>query len=459
MILGVVWLLCVTLLSPAAAPPDSLRVTPVVQAYRKASPAVVNISTQRLVSWQSQFFGGEDDPFEDFMPRSGPQVQAASLGSGFVIHPDGFIITNAHVVRRAQKITVTFPDKSTYDAAIVAANADHDLAVLRIENAKARKFPHIALGRSDDLMIGETVLAIGNPMGLQNTCTTGIVSALDRVLEFRGGASYKGLIQIDAPINPGNSGGPLLNVEGRLIGINTAIRADAQGIGFAIPADALAVDLPRLLDYERINRVIIGLDVKLQHGRQAPEAVVAAVAPDSPAAGADCRAGDYVLSVNDQPVADLADFHVAMLRLTGGANVKFTLRREGKTVETRLKVASRPKPDGAALAHGLFGLELLPITPELVKRFGLPVEAGLVMATVEPGSPAANLGLKRGDVLFQLGRWTIVGLEQLGGVLEDVKSGEVLRLGIIRGNTRAWGNIQAGRVQRQTTTSRPGTRI
>jgi len=443
---------------PATRPARSLRVTPVVEAYRRASPAVVNISTVRPVQMNWRMFGLTDDPFEEFLPRLFRRtVPATSLGSGFLVHPDGYIVTNAHVVRRARKITVTLADESAFSADVVAANSEHDLAVLKVRGAGDRRFDFLPLGRSDDLMIGETVIAIGNPLGYQNTCTTGVLSALDRKLEFRGGVAYDRLIQIDAPINPGNSGGPLLNIAGDLIGINSAIRADAQGIGFAIPVDLLAADFPKLLDFERLNRVVFGLTVARRHTPAGKRLVVASVAPGSPAAEAGCRVGDCVLALNGKPLKHLPHFQIAMLGIDPGATARLRCLRAGKTVRFDVTVKARPKPDGGALAEGLFGLHLKALTEELARRLRLPVEAGLLVTRVEQGSPADELGIRRGDVVFQLGRWYVTDLDRVGAILEDVEPGGTLRVGIIRGRVRAWASLKARKPRAPS--SRPKFRL
>ncbi len=428
-----------------AAESNPLRITPVVKAYRKSRPAVVNISTERLIQTRWGLFGFGDDPFEEFFPKR--TMRTASLGSGFLIHPAGYIITNAHVVRRAQKITATLSDKSTHAAEVVAANDAHDLAVLRIKDAKGRKFGFLRLGRSDDLMIGETVIAIGNPFGYQNTCSTGVISALGRKLEFRGGSVYRGLIQIDAPINPGNSGGPLLNIAGELIGINTAIRADAQGIGFAIPVDMLEADIPKLLDFERLNRVIFGLTVRQRRTDRGGNLVVAAVAADTPAARAGCKVGDRLLTLNGKNLVQLPDYQIEMLSARPGSKVKLRVLRGGRKIDLEVAVTIRPKPDGAALAQRLFGMKLRQLTPELARRLGLAVNAGLIVDGVEANAPAARLGIRSGDVVFQLGRWYVTDLERVGLILEDVGPGEVLRVGIVRGRVRAWGSIEARKIE------------
>lgn len=428
----------------AQGPPekDSVRITPVVQAYRRVTPAVVNISAERVYRMQWNLFGMEN-AFEDFLPRR--RRRTISLGSGFLVHPDGYIVTNAHVVRRATKITVALVDKSTFAAEVIAANDTHDLAVLRIKDRKGRKFKFLRGGHSDDLMVGETVIAIGNPFGLQNTCTTGVVSALERKLEFRG-ATYAGLIQIDAPINPGNSGGPLLNIAGELIGINTAIRADAQGIGFAIPVDLLTVDMPKLLDFQRLNRVVLGLSVRQQRGEGGDEVVVASVAADTPAAEAGCEVGDRLIALNDRPVVQLPDYLVPMLSARAGSTVKLQLLRQGKKIDAAPTLKPRPKPDGAALARRLFDMTVREITPALARRMRLRVDRGVVVTGIDPDGVADRLRLAVGDVIYQLGRWYVRELDNVGAILEDVQPGDVLRIGIIRGNARASGLIRVPKI-------------
>ena len=221
--LSLIAVACILIPAIPAAPgaPPSVRMTPAVRAYRKAGPAVVNISTTKIIRVRMGMFGS--NLFDDVFPTPRiRRVPVKSLGSGFIIHPDGYLVTNAHVVLRADKITVTLSDKRKYSAAVISIDTRYDLAVLKIEPKKKEKFAYLPLGRSDDLMVGETVIAIGNPFGYANTVTTGVISAVDRTLNFGGDLKYTGLIQTDAPINPGSSGGPLLNIAGELIGVNTA---------------------------------------------------------------------------------------------------------------------------------------------------------------------------------------------------------------------------------------------
>ena len=419
------------------------RVTPVVRAYRKVGPAVVNISTTKLVRARFGLFGR--DPFESiFAPPRRRKVPVHSLGSGFLIHPAGYIVTNAHVVRQAEKIDVVMTDKARHEARVISADPGHDLAVLKIDPPRGTALPRLALGRSDDLMVGETVIAVGNPLGYANTVTTGVVSALGRVLEFEGGVRYTNLIQTDAPINPGSSGGPLLNIDGEIIGINTAISSKGQNIGFAIPVDALADELTRLLDLERINRVVFGASVRRRHGSGGDELVVTAVRPGTPAAGK-LRTGDRVLAVDGQPMRQIADYICAMIQLQPDATVRLRCLRDGKEIAAAVALKAKPRPDGKALAERLFGMTLRRLTPQLADDLRLPVSSGLMVVGLDEDGPARRLGLRTKDVLYQVDRYYIDTLEKLGIILEDVRPGQKVTIGVVlvRQRMRAVVNIRA----------------
>ncbi len=421
--------------------PDDPRLTPVVLAYRKARPAVVNISTEKIVRVKFGFFGG--DFFEDIFPSPRTRrVPVQSLGSGFVINTAGYIVTNAHVVQRAEKITVTFPDGSEYQARAISSDPNHDLAVLKIEPAAGVKLAHLPLGRSDDLMVGETVIAIGNPLGFANTLTTGVISAIDRTASLRGDVEIRGLIQTDAPINPGNSGGPLLNVKGELIGVNTAIHARAQNIGFAIAVDRLADELVHLLDFERLNRAIFGAVVTQRRVAGQDELYVTNVRKGTPADGK-LRIGDRVVALNGEPMRQISDYVCVMVGVEPDSTVKIKCIRNGTERLVEVTMKAKPRPDGKALARRLFGLTLRPVTPELARTYRLTIGRGLLVVGVEANSPANRLGIEVRDVVFQMGRLYATDLDGLGMILEDVQAGQKMQIGIVRGNVRAWAPITA----------------
>jgi serine protease Do len=423
----------------AEVPDDDPRVTPVVRAYRKARPAVVNISAEKTVSVSP--FG--NDPLEDIFPSPFTRnVKVQSLGSGIVISPAGYIVTNAHVVRKAREVTVSTPDGGKFEAKIISADPEHDMAILKIEPKDGKPLPYLALGRSDDLMVGETVIAVGNPLGYSNSVTTGVVSAVGRKLDFGNGVEYKDLIQTDAPINPGNSGGALLNIKGELIGITSAIRSDAQNIGFAIAVDTMAGQLCRLMDFERINRVSLGADVCSRHGANGEEVFVSGVRKDTPAYDK-LHAGDKLLAVNDEPVAQITEYAVAMLAMRGGQNVRIKALRDGKAVDVEITLKEKPRPDGKALGIAMLGLTLKPLTRELAGDLNLSVEHGLLVVGVDAGSGADKLGIHLKDVLFQVDRFVVTNLDDLGGVLEEVAPGQTIKIGVVRGNVATRVEIQA----------------
>lgn len=415
---------------------ENPRVTPVVRAYRKVGPAVVNISTTKPAPRRGLF--GDDllDRFFHAPYQRGRSVH--SLGSGFLISPHGYVVTNAHVVRQAQSITVVLPDGSTREGETISADPEHDLAVVKIGNPPEGGFAYLPLGRSDDLMVGETVIAVGNPLGLANTVTTGVISALGREVNFPGGRRVGGLIQTDAPINPGNSGGPLLNINGELVGINTAIRAGAENIGFAIPIDLLADEMTSLLDFERINRVVLGA-----RARPAAEGVeIAAVRQGTPAAGR-LVPGDRVLAVNGEAVHQISDYTCAMLRCARAGEVRFRVARGEAELDVPVTLVPQPKPDGEALAWRLFGMRLLELTPQRARALNVPVERGLMIVGLDETGPAARVGLHVRDVIFQIDRYYVGNLDAVGAVLQDVKGGEQVVVGILRGEVRGWARLTA----------------
>ena len=423
-----------------AAAADDPRVTPVVLAYRKVRPAVVNISSEKVVGVRFGLFGSDelDEIFPSPLLR---RVPVESLGSGFVIHPDGYVVTNAHVVRQAEKITVTLADGTQHEARVISAETTSDLAVLKVDSPEGTSLPHLPLGRSDDLMVGETVIAIGNPLGYSNTVTTGVISAVDRTLSFRE-LEIRGLVQTDAPINPGNSGGPLLNVKGELIGVNTAIRADAQNIGFAIPVDRLAEELTSLLDFESLDRVVFGARVEQRHGELEDELRVIGVRPGTPADGR-LKVADRIIELNGKRMRQMPDYACEMLRLRAGGNVHIKLIRGAEQISVDVPIVEKPRPDGKALTEAMFGMTLKPLTPQRARELNLRVDRGLLVVGVEVGSPAGRLGVEVKDVIFQVGRLYVTDLDSLGMILESVKAGDKVKIGLVRGDVRAWAPITA----------------
>ncbi|MFO0840383.1 MAG: trypsin-like peptidase domain-containing protein [Phycisphaerae bacterium] len=383
------------------------RRTPIVRVIEECRDAVVNISTTQVRQLMDEMF--------DFGPFGGQQ-RVQSVGSGVVIHESGFIITNAHVVARASDVRVTFADKQAEPAEIFSVDAEHDLAVLKV-NAD-RPLKALKLGRSDDIMVGETVVAIGNPLGLQHSVTSGIVSAIDRDLRLNERVTYRGLIQTDTPINPGNSGGPLINVNSELIGINTAIRGDAQNVGFAIPVDRIWSLLPSLLDVEKRQRVRFGVRVG------GPEAIVQQVVAGSPAERAKLQPKDRVVQLDGQPVRDAIDYYVKLLARQPGDAVKLALDRGGRTTSATLSLEPVPLPDGKKLAYELLGLDIGKLSDANRRRWELPDDVALTVDGLERGGAAGQEGIQRGDLLLRINRSQVTNIADVGLALESASPGD-----------------------------------
>jgi len=401
--LTTVFLLClVALAAPRPAPGDNAtRRSPVVIAVEKVGPAVVNVSTEIPVATASSPFSGFRDPmldefFRDFFEPRTPRLRETSLGSGVVVRPDGYVLTNQHVVQRATRIKVTFADEKALSATLVGADADSDLALLKVDID--HPLPSVALGDSSDVMIGETVIAIGNPFGLSHTVTTGVVSALGRSLRSDDQV-YVDFIQTDASINPGNSGGPLLNLDGAVIGINTAIYQKAQGIGFAVPINRARRIVDDLISFGEVHVPWVGAVVRdLRPDRTAEleldprgGVLVRAVEPDSPAASAGLEPGDLILEVEDRPVRSADEYAQRIRDRPERGTLRLTTRR-GNT-RRAVTVATRAFPLERAddIAWGLLGLRVT------------EARTGLEISRVRQASPAARSGIAPGDTLVALG--------------------------------------------------------
>ena len=416
------------LLGSAARADEAARRTPVVRAVERAGPAVVNISTERVVvqTLRDPFF---DPFFEDFFGRVSPperQVKTTSLGSGVPIDPDGYLLTNEHVIRKASKIHVTLADGKALEAILIASDRAADLALCRVDAGKP--LPWISVDGRSGLLIGEPAIALGNPFGLENSVTVGVVSAKDRSLLSDGRVAYKDLVQTDASINPGNSGGPLLNIEGELIGINTAIYSEAQGIGFAIPVSRARRALADMLDPRRLKGAgWTGLDPVFGEEGLA----VDAAAPGSPAARAGIRAGDRIASVGGKPASGFFPCLRALGALRPGDPLALRVLRDGKPLEMTLKAAAAPTPSVDQRLKARLGISAQALAPDLAERLGLQVDSGCLVGEVAPGGSAARAGLAPGDVIVRAGRQTFRDPEGLMAALEE-GSGETT-LQIVRG--------------------------
>ncbi len=385
-----------------------LRRSPVVIAVQRVSPAVVNIGTviRERVGPGFPFTG--DDFFRDFFPEFfRREYTRTSLGSGVIIDGErGHVITNHHVVSRAAEIKVTTADGDEYEAKILGSDPRSDLAVLEI-NA-GRRLPEIALGDSGDLMIGETVIAIGNPFSLSHTVTTGVVSAIDRTVRS-GDMVYRNFIQTDASINPGNSGGPLLNINGDLIGINTAIYQKAQGIGFAIPVNKAGRIIRELIRVGEVRFPWLGLEIQeltrdLRRHFSIPQeqggVLVSGVLRDSPAMEAGVSRGDVLLRIDRERIYSLSDYRTVLSEYTPGIRMDLQLFREGATLELSITPASFPPELALELVKQRMGIELKDAGRRVLRQYGLT--SAVVIEDVRRGSEAAGMGLRPGDLILKV---------------------------------------------------------
>lgn len=389
--------------------PDFDRRTPVVIAVENVSPSVVNIRAQAQVRATPWNWGLFQRPTEED-PATGRMFADSSLGSGVVVHPDGFVVTNEHVTHGADRLIVKFQDGREAPATLVNANQDSDIALLRLDGKGP--FPAAELGDSAKLMVGETTIALGNPFGLSSSATTGILSATGRSVRFQGRTVFDDFIQTSALINPGNSGGPLLDINGRVVGINVAIDSRGQGIGFAIPINRVKDVLADLVNPEILKLAWLGIEPATKDG----QLVAARVAEDGPAAGQGVQAGDRILAVENRPVLSAFEFNVALLRAEAGTPVRIRLEGAGRAREVSIPLTPIPL---SALVEGqntvrVLGLECGDLTPKVVTALRLPsTVAGVVVLEVSEDGKGAALGLKPRDVIVQVGNAGIRDIRQL----------------------------------------------
>ena len=408
------------------------RQTPVVAAVEQALPSVVNIGTERLVQVQYadplQRSRGDlfDQYFREFFAQQmPPQYQLShSLGSGVIIDPLGYILTNFHVIERASRIQVKLADAQGYEATFLAGDPINDLALIKIEPRAPLRA--IAFARDDDTLLGETVIALGNPFGLEQSVTVGVLSAKNREARYGGEVLYKDILQTDAAVNPGSSGGPLLNLDAELIGINVAIYQAAQNIGFALPVKRARELVGRWLSPRLLKKQWLGFEVEPRSGALR----VTQVARDLAARGAAPAEGDVLLAVNRQPVATLFAYHRALLPLTTGQVARLTLQRGTETRELVARMMPLPRPDGPKLALELLGLKLQPLG-EVPRAPALPGRPGLAIAAVAESRAAIKAGVRPGLLLARINNVNVTTLDDVGVALENVRRGEPVNLVVV----------------------------
>jgi serine protease Do len=384
---------------------DNERETPIVKAIRRAGASCVDIHTEKTSASGSAVYSS-----------SQPQARKINgMGSGVVVDERGYIVTNYHVIADVEVIRVSFLDGADFAATVVGYDRDQDLALIKVETHKPLTVMYT--GTSSDLMLGESVIAIGNAFGYDHTCTSGIISALHRDVEVNETQSYRNLIQIDTAINPGNSGGPLLNMKGELIGINVAIRAGAQRIGFAIPIDDARKVIARMISVEQLSQTQHGLLTRDLKNGTVRKLVIEGLRPETPAAQAGIQPGDIVLKVADREIVDGVDFERALLGRPAGEKVSVTVSRGDKTESLAITLtpylAGRAKlsPQYVARANNetdndrfwrMLGVKLGSLSGDRRTQVPAPYAGGLVVTDVKADSPAASNGIKKDDILVGL---------------------------------------------------------
>jgi serine protease Do len=430
------------------------------ELVEKVRPAVVNISTTSTVRVPGHpfrhFFGPrEESPFGDFFRRffgdiPNREYKQQSLGSGFIVDRNGYIITNNHVVENADEIKVKLSEGKEYKAKVIGRDPKTDLALIKISSFFG-DLPTLPLGESDRVKVGEWVLAIGNPFGLEETVTKGIISATGRVI---GSGPYDNFLQTDAPINPGNSGGPLINLKGEVIGINTAIVATGQGIGFAIPSNMAKRVLSQLKDKGKVVRGWIGVSIqnitpeiaevfKLKEPRGA---LVGDVVPGSPAEAGGIQRGDVIIAFDGKDIKDASDLPRIVAETPLKKTVAVKVIREATEVEIKVTVAEMEEEKVASQRQKVsdqdLGMTVDEVSSQWMKEFNLKDRQGVVIIEVAPGSPAEEANLQVGDVIKEVGRRPIRRLKDYQEAMAKAQKSRSVLLFVSRGGQTFYSSIK-----------------
>jgi len=452
-------------------PPAPLVVDGVRASYadvvEKTSPAVVMLRSERKAKATPQQFPFGDDPqFREFFKNLPQQPNGSQrprvergVGSGVIVSADGTVLTNHHVVDGAEKIIVQMNDNKTYEAKIVGSDPPSDLAVLKIDNVN---LPFLNLGNSDNVRIGDVVLAIGNPLGIGQTVTAGIISAKGRRTGLSDGQSFEDFLQTDAPINRGNSGGALINVNGELIGINSQILSDSGGggnigIGFSIPSNMAKSVMEQLLNNGKVRRGMLGVGIqpitealKENFGLKDTRGVlINDVRKGSAAENAGIKRDEIIIAINDEAIEDPNTLRNKVAGTQPGTEIKVTLLRDGVEREVVVKLdelnteGTKPsdrkdeeKNSDKSNENGKLGLSLQPLTPEMARQLNIPAETeGLVVTEVDPNGAAAEEGISRGDVIMEINRRSVKTIEDVQSALERSGDKPILLLISSKGRT------------------------
>lgn len=413
------------------------RRTSVVAAVERVKAAVVNIHSERNM------------PGNDLYALTPTQNRVNGMGTGIIIDPRGYIVTNQHVVDDVSLLRIRLSDGTTQNATVVARHPEMDLALLKID--VSGPLATMPIGTATDLMVGETVIAVGNAYGYEHTVSVGVVSAIKRDVTLNKDMAYKALIQTDASINPGNSGGPLINVNGELVGVNVAIRAGAQGIGFAIPADHMVRSVTEMLKNKRRGQTFDGLSCRDRLDQTSDGLVRCVVVDriDGPAAMAGLKPGDVLLQIGDIKVGCTYDIERGLLDRRNGDSIPVVVRRNDQEQRLDLVLAGADRMLRPAanmdLVWAKLGVQLAPVAADLVTRVNRQLHGGLEIVNVATDGAAAKAGLKKGDILVGLHQWETLSLENVTYVLShpDLQTFNPLSFYILRGGQVRRGNLSA----------------
>jgi serine protease Do len=437
---------------PPARASTATRRTPVVEAVQKVQPSVVSISSEKKAASSSRW---------PFTAEENARPRVSGMGTGVILDGRGYILTNHHVVDKVQGIEVHLFDGTSYPARVLQHDESMDLAMLKVDAGRA--LPAVAVGSSADLMVGETVITVGNAFGYENTVSVGIVSALKRNVTLADDQVYRNLIQTDACINPGNSGGPLVNIDGELIGINVAVRAGAQGIGFALPIDDVKKVAVEMMSTRRLAAVWHGLvaDELLQPKGRA--VVLSEVQPGSPAEAAGFRPGDHVVRVGDLRVATPLDIERGLLDAAPGHPTRVQIRRGGREQELPLEVKPLPRAttvDAAEQVWRVLGLKTMAVSPEYVVAASPKLRGGLFVQSVAPGSAGDQAHIQKGDILVGMNagvrHWETIRPDNILFILRqpETAQSQAVQFYIVRRNAIHQGVMSLAEVPATATLSR-----
>lgn len=413
--------------------PDPARLSPIVKATQVADPAVVNIQGHKTIRTETVAYSGES-----------ATQQVNGMGSGVIIDPRGFILTNLHVVEGVADIDVTLANGKKFAGRMIDHDPQTDLALVKVNSDEP--LPVIKTGTSSDLLIGETVIAIGNPFGYSSTVTVGIVSQLHRNIPVNGTQEYRNLIQTDASINPGNSGGPLINILGDMIGVNVAVRMGANGIGFAIPVDEALDVASNMIERQRAQRQELAMKVVYE---SATGLVIKSVEKDSVAEKAGFKAGDKIVSIGGKEVSRRLDYELALYDVPPETTVDISVQRDGAMIEDLCMtvVALKKVPESDTVmerAWQVLGLKATPVDQQEVSRIDSNYHGGMRVTSVRAGSPAAKAGIRNGDILVGILTYETTSPTDLAWILDskDLRSNQGAKFYVVRDRETLFGSLR-----------------